>query len=62
MKILNDAKHFVALLTMAVALNANAADSPAASPSLPVLSTVTKAELPAKAAALVSQATAKARP
>ena len=68
MKIINQAKCFVALVAMSSTLTALAADktvagktTETASPYLGELSSVTSMELPAKAATLVSQAKAKAR-
>ncbi|HTL73415.1 MAG TPA: hypothetical protein VL863_08945 [bacterium] len=61
MKIFNQTRCFVAMIAMASALNAGAADKTASSPFLGALSAVTSAELPAKAAALVSQSEAKGR-
>jgi hypothetical protein len=48
-----------AAVVLALTLTARAGDTPAANPFLPVLSTTTQAELPAKAADLVAQAKAK---
>lgn len=61
MKIFNQTRCFVAMIAMASALNAAAADKTASSPYLGALSGVTSAELPAKAASLVSQSEAKGR-
>ena len=47
---------------LALTLVSRAGDTPTANPFLPVLSTITQAELPAKAADLVAQAKAKQQP
>jgi len=61
MKIYIQTKQLVAIIAVVAALNAVAADKTASSPYLGALSGVTSAELPAKAAALVSQTEAKAQ-
>lgn len=59
MKLSTNKIFLTAALAVVMAMGANAGDKPAASAALGVLSTVTSAELPAKAAELVAKADAK---